>query len=243
MYLDDTDGPDLGRRTKILDFASHVSESALCLPLVVHQMAESLGWAIDAKDPRTWSHSEDVARIARYLALAMGLSRDTAEIVHVAGHLHDMGKIGVPDMILLKPGPLTRDEWDMIRAHPVVGARIVSPISRMNETGVTAMVLHHHERYDGRGYPDGLAGEEIPLGARIIAVADSLSAMLQERSYRKSRSFAEASREILRCRETQFDPEVVDAFTSIAPRIESLIGTMRHGRCCRLDERPLAPPE
>ncbi|MFZ5811350.1 MAG: HD-GYP domain-containing protein [Thermodesulfobacteriota bacterium] len=241
MYLDDTDGPDLDRRTKLLDFASHVSESALCIPLVVHQMAESLGWAIDAKDPCTWSHSEDVARIARLLALAMGLTRDTAEIVHVAGHLHDIGKIGVPDRVLLKSGPLSEDEWTVVRAHPVMGARIVSPIARMNETGVTAMILHHHERYDGRGYPDGLAGDEIPLGARILSVADSLSAMLQKRPYREARFFAAAHEEILRCRGTQFDPGVVDAFTDVAPRIEIMLGTICCGRPRPQSERPQAP--
>lgn len=221
MYLDNTDGPDLDRRTKLCDFASRVSESALCLPHMVHQLAESLGWAIDAKDPCTWSHSEDVARVSRRLALAMGLSRKMAEVVHVAGHLHDMGKIGVPDMVLTKPTALTREEWDMIRAHPVVGARIVSPIARMNETGVTGMILSHHERYDGRGYPDGLCGQAIPLGARIIAVADSLSAMLQRRPYRESIPFDKARDEILRCRETQFDPLVVDAFADIADSLEA----------------------
>lgn len=221
MYLDNADGPDLDRRTKRLDFASCVSESALCLPHMVHQMAESLGWAIDAKDPCTWSHSEDVAHVSRHLALAMGLSRDMAEVIHVAGHLHDMGKIGVPDMILSKPSALTAEEWAMIRTHPVVGARIVSPIARMNETGVTGMILSHHERYDGRGYPDGLCGEAIPLGARIIAVADSLSAMLQRRPYRQGLPFHKAHDEIVRCRETQFDPQVVDAFTMISPTLET----------------------
>jgi HD-GYP domain-containing protein (c-di-GMP phosphodiesterase class II) len=220
MYLDTADGPDIDRRTKKCDFASCVSESALCLPHIVHQLAESLGWAIDAKDPCTRSHSEDVAHVSRCLALAMGLSRDMAEVVHVAGHLHDMGKIGVPDRVLTKPGKLSPEEWSMIRTHPVVGARIVSPIARMNETGVTGMILHHHERYDGGGYPDGLSGEDIPLGARIIAVADSLSAMLQKRPYRTGLSFPQARGEILRCRGAQFDPAVVDAFADIAASIE-----------------------
>jgi HD-GYP domain-containing protein (c-di-GMP phosphodiesterase class II) len=157
----------------------------------------------------------------------MGLSRDMAEVVHVAGHLHDMGKIGVPDRVLTKPAALTADEWSMIRAHPVVGARIVSPIARMNETGVTGMILHHHERYDGGGYPDGLSGEDIPLGARIIGVADSLSAMLQRRPYRACLSFEAAHHEILRCRGTQFDPQVVEAFADIAPSLEPFFHTAR----------------
>lgn len=221
MYLETADGPDADRRSRLWDFASRVSESALCLPHMVHQLAESLGWAIDAKDPCTWSHSEDVAHVSRCLALAMGLSRDMAEIVHVAGHLHDMGKIGVPDAVLTKPGALTGEEWSMIRAHPVIGARIVSPIARMNETGITDMILHHHERFDGGGYPDGLAGRDIPLGARVIAVADSLSAMLHRRPYREGLSFLQARDEILRCRGTQFDPDVADAFMDVLPGIEA----------------------
>ncbi|HCG04736.1 MAG TPA: HD-GYP domain-containing protein [Desulfovibrio sp.] len=193
------------------------------LSTLLHQFAESLGNAIDAKDAHTRSHSEEVALAAFLLARAMGLSPADADRVHVAGHLHDIGKIGVPDAVLLKAGTLTPQEWEHMRAHPVIGARIVSPVADLADEGVAAMILHHHERWDGRGYPNGLRGEAIPLGARIIALADSLSAMLQHRPYRPAMRFDEAEAELLRCSGSQFDPAVVRAFVNVRDELHRAI--------------------
>jgi HD-GYP domain-containing protein (c-di-GMP phosphodiesterase class II) len=194
---------------------------------LVHQLAESLGKAIDAKDRHTLAHSEEVALVAQALALALGLDSRLADHIHVAGHLHDIGKIGVPDHILGKPTALTPGEWEYMRAHPALGADILTPLTCLRQSGVVTMVLTHHERFDGQGYPLGLSGEAIPLGARIIAVADSLSAMVQSRPYRRARGFDEAANEILRCAGTQFDPAVVAAFARIRPEVRDLIASAR----------------
>lgn len=190
---------------------------------LVHQLAASLGRAIDAKDRHTLAHSEEVAVVAQALALAMGLPPGLADRVHVAGHLHDIGKIGVPDHILCKPAALTEPEWQRMRAHPDLGADILAPLDCLSRSGVVAMVRAHHERFDGTGYPKGLTGNAIPLGARIIAVADSLSAMLQARPYRPARTFEAARAEILRGRGRQFDPKVVDAFCRIHRQVRDML--------------------
>lgn len=194
---------------------------------LIHQLAGSLGKAIDAKDPYTLAHSEEVAIMAQALALRLGLDRQLADRVHVAGHLHDIGKIGVPDHILAKPGKLTAEEWERMKAHPAIGAAILEPLPSLVETGVVAMVRAHHERFDGRGYPQGLVGNAIPLGARIIAVADSLSAMLQTRPYRPARRFDEAIREIGRCAGSQFDPVVAAVCADSRHSLRDLIASYR----------------
>ena len=194
---------------------------------IIHQLAESLGKAIDAKDTYTLAHSEEVAVISQTLALSMGLGHQMADIIHVAGHLHDLGKIGVADEILANTTPLTSDEWLAIRKHPDIGADILAPIACLRECGIVDMVRAHHERFDGSGYPQGLAGGQIPLGARIIAVADSLSAMLQSRPYRAAKSFDEACREIARGMGSQFDPKVVAAFARVKDRVRDLVAMLR----------------
>ena len=181
------------------------------------------GNAIDAKDPYTSLHSEEVAEVAHAIALSLGLDAMTADIIHVAGHLHDIGKIGVPDQVLQKKGPLNDEEWEFIRRHPDMGADILRPVEALSQNGIVDMVRHHHERFDGSGYPSGLTGEEIPLGARIIALADSLSAILQNRPYRKARGFDEAMEEIINCSGAQFDPRVVTAFLRVQDKIRSII--------------------
>ncbi len=185
---------------------------------VLHEFAESLGAAVDAKDHHTRQHSVEVAETALTLSRAMGLPRAVADAVHVAGHLHDVGKIGVPDAVLIKAGPLTALEWELVRRHPVIGADIVRPVQGLRECGVLEMVLYHHERFDGRGYPAGLKGRHIQLGARIITVADSLSAMLQRRPYREAMSFELACRELERHAGSQFDPEIVEVFLALTER-------------------------
>lgn len=175
----------------------------------LHQFAESLGKAVDARDPQLHNHSRDVAEVGRVLALGMGLSPEEAELVHIAGHLHDIGKIGIPDSVLKKQGPLNEEEWHWMKRHPEIGAEIVRPVPEFNIAGgIADIILDHHERFNGGGYPRGLVGEAIPLGARIVAVADTLSALLRDRPYRQGCSFDEALAEIRRCSGTQFDPAV-----------------------------------
>lgn len=176
----------------------------------LHQFAESLGKAVDARDPQLHNHSRDVAEVGRVLALGLGLSAEEAELVHIAGHLHDIGKIGIPDSVLKKQGPLSEEEWHWMKSHPEIGAEIVRPVPAFNVAGgIADIILDHHERFSGGGYPRGLVGEAIPLGARIVAVADTLSALLRNRPYRLGCSFDEALAEIRRCSGTQFDPMVV----------------------------------
>ncbi|MBI4807152.1 MAG: HD domain-containing protein [Desulfovibrio sp.] len=179
------------------------------LTATVHQIAETLGRAVDAKDSRLFEHSALTADFATVLALAHGLSAKQTDLVHIAGHLHDIGKIGIPDNIFLKPAKLDRSEWALIREHPKIGAEILRPIELFSARhGVVDMVLSHHERFDGGGYPHGLSGRDIPLGGRILAVADSLAAMLEHRAYRQPMSLSEALHEIERCTGSWYDPEI-----------------------------------
>ena len=203
------------------------------LPLL-HQLATSLGRAIDAKDGHTLAHSEEVAVIAQALAQGLGIPAQLADRIHVAGHLHDIGKIGVPDAILQKRGPLDPDEFEVIKRHPVIGESIVLPVKALGgREGVARMIRHHHERYDGRGYPDGLSRGDIPLGARILAVADSLSAMMQERPYKAAMNFSHAESEIHTQSGRMYDPLVVDAFRKARPDILSWMDETRAMPCLR----------
>lgn len=216
-------------------------EQAAILSLV-HELADSLGKAIDAKDHHTRAHSEEVAEVAHLLATGLGLSADQAQAIHVAGHLHDIGKIGVPDAVLGKPGRLTPEEWAAMKAHPDKGAAILAPLSCLADLGVVEMVRAHHERYDGQGYPDGLAAGAIPLGARIIAVADSLSAMLQARPYRPARDFEAARREIVDGCGSQFDPVVVAVFMEKEDAVRRLVTGVRERDGCPQGAPPVARP-
>jgi diguanylate cyclase (GGDEF)-like protein len=168
---------------------------------------------IAARDAGTGAHSERVRLYALAVAHAHGMSEaETRDIEHGV-ILHDIGKIGIPDSILLKPGPLTPDEWKVMRTHPEVGRRLVEHIPFL--AGAVPIVYHHHERWDGNGYPEGLRGERIPLGARIFAVADALDAMTFDRPYSRAVSLEAARAEIDRCAGTHFDPAVVATFLSI----------------------------
>lgn len=147
-----------------------------------HELVDCIASALDARDPYTGNHSRRVSDMACVLALKAGFSDAEVREIHFAAHLHDIGKIGIPDSVLLKKGRLDDAEWSVMRSHPKIGADILSRspyFSRMAE-----MILHHHERFDGKGYPGGLSGREIPAGARIIAVCDSVDAMASTRSYR-----------------------------------------------------------
>jgi HD-GYP domain-containing protein (c-di-GMP phosphodiesterase class II) len=173
----------------------------------------ALANAIDAKDNYTSDHGERLSRLATLTASRMNCSPQEIQAVNWGMRLHDIGKIGVPDEILQKPGSLTDDEWQQMRKHPEIGASIIAPVK--NLSSVTEIILHHHERFDGFGYPHKLSGEKIPLGARIIAVVDAYGAMTDRRIYRKARSHTEAMAEIARCTGSQFDPGVTAAFTAV----------------------------
>lgn len=164
--------------------------------------------AVKAKDPHTGRHSIGVAVYAEELARAVGLSAGDLEAVVIAALMHDVGKIAVPDMILTKAGPLTPQEFDVIKQHPAMGVTILRPLGFLERE--LPLVLHHHEWFNGLGYPHGLQGRQIPLGARLLQVADSIDAMLSPRSYKKARSVEETIAELHRCRGTQFDPDLAD---------------------------------
>lgn len=183
---------------------------------------EALTAAIDAKDAYTCGHSVRVAMIGRMIAQEIGLEPKTIERVHVAGLIHDVGKIGVPEAVLCKPGRLTDAEFAFIRKHPEIGARIIRGVPHFDD--VIPGVLHHHERYDGKGYPHGLAGLEIPTLGRILAVADSFDAMSSTRAYRPALPRDRVLAEIQQCAGTQFDPQLAAAFLRIdlAPYDEML---------------------
>jgi response regulator RpfG family c-di-GMP phosphodiesterase len=176
-----------------------------------HQTVSALASALEQKDTGTRAHSQRVERYA--VALARAIEPELAENQSaVYGFLlHDVGKIGVPDSVLLKPGPLTPSEWRQMQTHTVLGAQMLGDVVFLRGEGVR-VVRSHHERWDGHGYPDGRGGEEIPLGARVFAVADTLDAMTSNRPYRSATSWSAAKKEILAGRGSQFDPDVVDAF-------------------------------
>ncbi len=176
----------------------------------------ALGAALDARDHETEGHSRRVTRYALRLAEAIGLTSESYEALELGALLHDLGKIGVPDAILHKPGALDPEEWRLMRRHPEIGHAILRDIPFLHKA--LAVVRHHHERWDGRGYPLGLGQQDIPLAARIFAVADTLDAITAIRPYRPTRSFGEAHAEILRQAGHQFDPAVVDAFASVPLR-------------------------
>jgi HD-GYP domain-containing protein (c-di-GMP phosphodiesterase class II) len=165
--------------------------------------------AMSAKDTYLYGHSHNVAQYASAIAQEMGFSKEKVRRLVHGCELHDLGKIAVPDSVLMKTGPLTKEEFAIIKTHPVWGASILQPITSMKD--ITEMVHQEHERWDGTGYPQGLKGERIRLEARIIAVADALDAMLSHRPYRRSVSIDKAAQEVARCAGSHFDPQVVEA--------------------------------
>ena len=174
---------------------------------------QSLAEALEVKDPYTRGHSVRVSHYSAVIAREMGLGGELLRRVELGGHVRDIGKIGVREDLLNKPGKLTNEEYQHIMTHPMVGWKILAPLlGEMPEA--LNIVRSHHERFDGRGIPDGLAGAEIPLEARIAAAADCFDAMTSDRTYRPGLSMEEALAEIARCSGTQFDPRVVDAMMS-----------------------------
>ncbi|MGH7213859.1 MAG: HD domain-containing phosphohydrolase [Tepidisphaeraceae bacterium] len=176
-------------------------------------LLHSLTSAVDAKDAYTCGHSERVALLSRTLAHDAGLPDPNVERIYMAGLLHDVGKIGVPEAILSKTGRLTPDEFEQMKKHPEIGARILRDIKQIED--IIPGVLHHHERFDGKGYPTGLSGENIPTMGRIICLADCFDAMTSNRTYRKGMPIPVALTEIRRCAGTQFDPALAEVFLTI----------------------------
>ncbi len=177
------------------------------------QTIETLRSVVETRDAETKGHSERVSSLASAIAEVIGMAPDQVELVRLAGLFHDIGKIGVPDMILLKNGPLTNDEYSSIKKHPAEGEKILSTYTPFKE--LLNIVRSHHERFDGKGYPDRIAGEEIVLGARVIAVADSFDAMISNRTYRSGLGFEKTMQELDRGRNTQFDERVVDGLLKL----------------------------
>ena len=193
-----------------------VTERTRALEAIHHRLQDtyletvtSLVEAMSAKDTYLFAHSHNVASYAKAIAEEMGLSAERIKRLLQGCELHDLGKIAIPDNILLKKGPLTKEEFEIIKQHPYWGARILQPLTFMKD--ITEMVHQEHERWDGTGYPQKIKGEQIRLEARIIAVADALDAMTSERPYRQQVSIEEAGQEVRRCAGTQFDPKAAEA--------------------------------
>jgi putative nucleotidyltransferase with HDIG domain len=174
------------------------------------QTITTLANAIDLRDTYTSGHSQRIAALGSETARNLKCSSTEINDVYWGGLLHDIGKIGIPDSILKKPDKLDDSEWEIIRQHTVYGANIISPIKKL--ANIAPLIEYRHERFDGLGYPHGIKGEEIPLGARIIAVVDSFSAMIDERPYKQAYSTGEALEELEKCSGTMYDPKVVDHF-------------------------------
>ncbi len=190
-----------------------LNEALEVLHTTYHSTLLALGTALDTREADTGWHSLRATMYTMRLAREMGLSQADIRYLEQGALLHDIGKIGVPDALLRKSAQLTPEEWDLMRKHTVIGYRILSGIRFLQ--GAALMVLHHHERFDGTGYPSGLKGDEITLGARIFAVADTLDCMTSDRPFQAATTFEAACDEILRCSGTQFDPGIVEVFRRI----------------------------
>jgi putative nucleotidyltransferase with HDIG domain len=201
------------RSRELMDSYRRLEESSL-------EAIESLNATVDAKDPYTAGHSARVQRIALAVATELGVAPERLDAVRFGGLFHDIGKIAVPDSILTKPGKLDDEEFEVIRRHPADGAVILSHFSRLREA--VPLIRHHHERWDGDGYPDRLAGDGIPLEACVVGLADAWDAMTTDRPYRPAMSIEEAAAEVRRCSGTQFSPAVVDAFFAAMRRQPSV---------------------
>jgi response regulator RpfG family c-di-GMP phosphodiesterase len=199
------------QRTKQLQAAMRRIE------MTYDETLEALGGALDLRDAETAGHSQRVSRYCLEIAKAMGCSSDQLKQIARGSYLHDIGKIGIPDTVLLKEGKLNADETEVMQTHARIGYNMVSRIAFL--AGAAEIVLTHQERYDGTGYPQGLVGDEIPVGSRIFAVADTLDAMTSDRPYRRALPFSAAKAEIMRESGRQFDPEVVRAFLSISENV------------------------
>jgi diguanylate cyclase (GGDEF)-like protein len=179
---------------------------------IINSMKTLIG-VINSKDKYTYRHIERVVVYCGIIADALKINDKDKKILKYGAYLHDIGKINIPEEILNKKMPLTKEEWDMLKQHPAYGVDIVSPVKSLVDS--IPIILHHHERYDGGGYPTGLAGEQIPYLARVLTVADCFDAMTSNRPYSIARSVEDAIGELIACSSTQFDPEIVEAFVGV----------------------------
>jgi putative nucleotidyltransferase with HDIG domain len=171
-----------------------------------HEIIDCITFALDTRDPYTGGHSQRVSDMALEVCKLLKLNQNDTEKIHIAAHLHDIGKIGIPDSILLKQGKLDDSEWQIMKNHPEIGANILKKSAYLTE--LAEIVLFHHERFDGKGYPEGKSGNDIPLGARIIAICDSIDALTSNRCYRKSLSFEDCYNQIKINLGKMYDPEI-----------------------------------
>ena len=203
---------------QLLAYATDLGALNSLLKATYRQTLEALGRAVDRRDGMTGGHCVRVAHYSRVLGeRLLGSRPQELQVLEYGALLHDVGKIAVPDAILRKDGPLTDAEWEIMRQHPALGYEILLGIGFLTEA--LPIVLHHHERFDGAGYPDGLAGERIPIGARIFAAADAFDAMTADRHYRRALSLDEAMSELRRNSGSQFDPEVIAVIDSVADEL------------------------
>jgi len=206
--------PEVNRQAAALNAAARsVFNSQSDLDGAYLQFVETMAQALDARDPYTAGHSLRVAEYSHALAVEMGLPERDADTIRVAAQLHDIGKIGIPDEVLRKPGRLTPEEYGLVKLHPQIGRKILEKVARFE--GLLSVVELHHENHDGSGYPYGLAGLGVPIEARIVHVADSFDAMTTTRSYRPALSLRSAIQEIEKNAGTQFDPLVAKAFLKL----------------------------
>jgi putative two-component system response regulator len=196
-----------------------VNERTVELNTTRLEVLHRLGSAGEYRDNETGLHVIRVCHYSRIIGKAVGLSESEAELLFNAAALHDVGKIGIPDSILFKPGKLDAQEWEIIRAHCEIGYKIIGPHQNKLLKSAAQVALTHHERWDGTGYPQGLKGNDIPLFGRIVAVVDVFDALTSLRPYKHAWSIAEAVEEITRSREKHFDPQIVDAFLSKLPEL------------------------
>ena len=193
--------------------------SRIEIPDWAHSVANALLQALKERDPYTYGHCRRVARNARFLGAAAGLNKSELKVLEFSSLFHDLGKMGIPDKILLKPGRLSAEEETLMRQHPVKSAEIVTPLAQVPFFKATLPgILHHHERIDGAGYPYGVSGDNIPLNARILLIADTFDAMTTTRPYRKGLAFEVAYKELKNFAGRQFDSQLVKIFLEAHPK-------------------------
>jgi Response regulator containing a CheY-like receiver domain and an HD-GYP domain len=211
------------------DLAEIYKEIALCSGILItaNQMCEVFSYLFEVRDSLLREHSEKVAVVAYMLSLELGIPAKVADLIQIAGYLHDIGKLFIPDDILKKQGQLTKEELEIVKRHPVIGANCLKHVRLFQgRGGIAEMVFHHHERWDGSGYPNGLKGKEIPLGARILAVADALVALTDGDPYQRQEAigYERALEEIKKGSASQFDPLVVTVLLTMEHKIRAWFG-------------------
>ena len=213
--------------------SGHSNGNGIAAPDEIRRIATEMGSAmLVATSIETAHHSDDVELITKAIAVKLGLADAERDDLLAGARLHDIGKASLPPEILLKPGPLDADEWRVMRRHTIIGEEILASVTELK--GIARLVRHSHERWDGAGYPDGLVGDEIPLGSRIIFCADAFHAVRSDRPYRKGRPAKQALAEVSRCAGTQFDPDVVSALQAVVRELRIVAPGRRTRRSSRL---------